>query len=226
MSEERDLRDAFAALRDEHAGATEASSATRTRILLAASKRRRRKLVVLRVVVPLAAVLALSTAWAAVTGRLPHVFDRVPERAVAPPPPPAASSVVVVPMPTPPAPTKPESVAHVAAPEATTAAARASVSAKAPLADAEDALYRRAHHAHFVEKDAARALAAWDAYLAAHPNGRFAPEARYNRALSLVRLGRTDEAREALRPFAEGRFADYRRREAQKLLDALDDAAE
>jgi hypothetical protein len=82
-------------------------------------------------------------------------------------------------------------------------------------------LYRAAHRAHFVERDAARALPAWDAYLKAAPNGSLALEARYNRALCLVRLHRSTEARAALTPFAAGRFGGYRKREAADLLDAL-----
>lgn len=72
-----------------------------------------------------------------------------------------------------------------------------------------------------MEKDPARAIAAWDAYLAAAPNGRFAPEARYNRALALVRLGRHAEAKKELEAFANGSFGEYRRTEARALLDAL-----
>ena len=87
--------------------------------------------------------------------------------------------------------------------------------------DQESPLYEAAHEAHFVARDPARALVAWDAYLAKYPNGRFAPEAKYNRALSLLRLGRRDEGREALAPFADGVHGDYRRREAKKLRDAL-----
>jgi RNA polymerase sigma-70 factor, ECF subfamily len=87
--------------------------------------------------------------------------------------------------------------------------------------DRETPLYEAAHEAHFVARDPARALAAWDAYLAAFPSGRFAPEAKYNRALSLLRLGRRDEAKEALAPFADGAYGDYRKREAKKLFDAL-----
>ncbi len=82
-------------------------------------------------------------------------------------------------------------------------------------------LYRVAHQAHFVEHDFASALRAWDAYLAAAPNGRFAPEARYNRALCLVRLGRKDDAERALRPFADGSYGTYRRDEAKALIEAL-----
>lgn len=44
-------------------------------------------------------------------------------------------------------------------------------------ADAEARAYGRAHRAHFVDDAPARALAAWDDYLAAFPGGVFAPEA-------------------------------------------------
>ncbi|MFZ5892861.1 MAG: hypothetical protein ACOY0T_17505 [Myxococcota bacterium] len=82
-------------------------------------------------------------------------------------------------------------------------------------------LYRVAHQSHFVDHNFASALRAWDAYLAAAPSGRFAPEARYNRALCLVRLGRKDDAERALRPFADGVYGGYRRDEAKALIEAL-----
>ena len=53
------------------------------------------------------------------------------------------------------------------------------------------------------------------------PAGTFASEARYNRALCLVRLGRLGEAREALGPFARGDYGNYRHAEAAALLEAL-----
>ena len=87
--------------------------------------------------------------------------------------------------------------------------------------DRESAAYARAHRAHFVEDAPARALAAWDAYLASYPAGALAPEAAYNRALCLARLGRFAEAAAALRPFARGRFGAYRREDATVLLDWL-----
>jgi hypothetical protein len=49
-------------------------------------------------------------------------------------------------------------------------------------------------------------------------------EERYNRALSLVRLGRVVDARTALLPFADGSNSGYRQHEARALLDALDGA--
>lgn len=86
-----------------------------------------------------------------------------------------------------------------------------------------DSLFREASNAQFVRKDPSAALAAWDHYLAAAgPSGRMALEARYNRATTLVRLGRTREAREALEPFARGEYGGYRRDDATRLIDALD----
>jgi TolA-binding protein len=122
-----------------------------------------------------------------------------------PPPAPASLSARALPL-----------AVHSAAPRATSA----------PRAEALDpnlVLYRAAHTAHFVDHDPARALAGWDAYIAAAPNGPFAPEARYNRALSLVRLGRKAEARAALEPFANGTHGGYRQVEAQALMERLEE---
>ncbi|MEM9192426.1 MAG: hypothetical protein AAGF12_24850, partial [Myxococcota bacterium] len=82
-------------------------------------------------------------------------------------------------------------------------------------------LYRAAHEAHFRGDDPARALAAWDAYLAGHPEGRLATEARYNRALTLIRLGRHRSALAALEPFRRPE-SGYRREEAEQLGQALE----
>lgn len=89
-----------------------------------------------------------------------------------------------------------------------------------PPAPVTDALYAAAHRAHFEDHDWTRALSAWDAYLADAPSGRFAPEARYNRALCLIRLGRRGEAEVALRPIAGS--GGYRSSEALQLLQAID----
>jgi len=86
-------------------------------------------------------------------------------------------------------------------------------------------LYRAAHRAHFGGGDPAAALRAWDTYLRADPSGRFSVEARYNRGICLVRLGRLLEARAALSPFARGAYGGYRQREASELLEALGDTA-
>ena len=111
-----------------------------------------------------------------------------------------------------------------ALPSAAISAAKGLTSAQSSATPSDDpalALYRAAHTAHFVDHDPARALAGWDAYLKAAPNGVFAPEARYNRALSLIRLGRIAEAKRALEPFAQGQSGGYRQQEAQDLLSRL-----
>jgi hypothetical protein len=98
--------------------------------------------------------------------------------------------------------------------------------APAPADDAErdeNAVYGRAHRTHFIDDLPARALAAWDLYLGAYPRGAFAPEARFNRALCLTRLGRWREAARALSPFARGPETGYRRHEACALLAWLRD---
>ena len=86
-------------------------------------------------------------------------------------------------------------------------------------------LYKQAHRLHFNEKSYGPALEAWDDYLRQSPGGAFVIEARYNRAICLVKLGRKAEARVALEPFAAGKVAGgYRRDEAAKLLEALEPA--
>jgi hypothetical protein len=99
----------------------------------------------------------------------------------------------------------------------------------APVEDPVDrALYRTAHAAHFKASDPVAALAAWDAYLAERPHGRFAIEARYNRALVLIRLDRIDDARVELEPFAAGAvgYQGYRQHDAEALIEALGRRAE
>ena len=90
-----------------------------------------------------------------------------------------------------------------------------------PARSAELAAYRIAHGAHFRGNDPKAALAAWDAYLAKFPDGQLAPEARYDRALVLIKLKRLAEAKQALAPFAAAPVGSYRQREAAKLLEAL-----
>jgi hypothetical protein len=83
-------------------------------------------------------------------------------------------------------------------------------------------LYKSAYRLHFVEQNFAAALAGWDAYLRSAPTGSLVVEARYNRAIALVRLGRRGDAEAALGPFARGEVSGgYRAREARELLDAL-----
>jgi len=107
---------------------------------------------------------------------------------------------------------------------ASRASAKRPVASQPPISAEEQSLYDTAHRSHFVDHDPAAAVRGWDAYLQAYPDGRFALEAQYNRAIALVRLGRRDAGRAALTPFARGAYGGYRRAEAQELLDALDAA--
>lgn len=83
---------------------------------------------------------------------------------------------------------------------------------------AELRLFRAAHELHFQGSDGEAALRAWNRYLAAYPHGALAEEARYNRAVCLLRLGRTGDAEGDLSALAADPGA-FRAREA-KLLQA------
>jgi TolA-binding protein len=190
-------------------------------------------------ILPIAACLAAGTAWGAATGRLPAMFHAISEavsyRSKPPEPKPSAANAspsqkpVQVAEDAPPPPVvettpslAPETKPAVAKAEPSGSAAKPTpaASSSAAFQDADGDLYRLAHEAHFDAHDYARALTGWDAYLSAAPRGRFATEARYNRAICLLRLGRDTEARQALEPFASGKMG-YRQSEAQQLLDEL-----
>jgi hypothetical protein len=265
------LGKAFRAVRERYDGTHLEPDATLRRALLASRKDVRRRRMTRWVILPLAATLAASTAWAGVTGRLApslHSISEVfrgehapppktamsstppstatPSTSAAPAPPPSTLATNDPPLEepprataeTPPAPAAPSVPAREEAPaiarpsaapiarvegSSTRAETRAEPTprATASAADPNAALFEEAHRLHFQAHDPARALVAWDRYLAAAPNGRFAPEARYNRALTLVRLGRHDEAKSALESFANGTYGEYRRAEARALLEAL-----
>jgi hypothetical protein len=242
---EVELREHARALRATRDGAFAGAAATRQRILVAAHHRKRGRRVLVVACASMATLLVLSTAWAELSGVLPHVVTlvratattapreraavhsapaSVPALASAPAPA-SASALASAPAPAPatidPV-SRPPSQAVVSARESSAVRSRgASRRAADTNAALEESAYEAAHRAHFAERDPSKALRGWDAYLAAYPEGRFALEARYNRALTLVRLGRTDEARAALGPFADGRYGTYRRAEARELLDAL-----
>jgi len=97
---------------------------------------------------------------------------------------------------------------------------------RAPVEPTEPG-YDPAEHDRFQAADrlhtsgAPSAVAAWDAYLSAYPGGRYALEARYNRAIALIRAGRLEEARAALEPFERGVHGGYRQREARALGERL-----
>lgn len=237
------LEAATRALRDEHEGEGEGARFTRARVMASLHggkiKRRTRWAFLL----PIAACLLAGTAFGAATGRLP-VLLQVAKRLVgvdaAPPPARShaatsskstAASVVATapsvdvsaapasaPVPSVPPPTVAPSPAPAVA---STAAAHPAAPSSAAFRDPDGDLYRLAHEAHFVSHDYARALQAWEAYLTAAPSGRFAVEARYNRAICLLRLGRNAEARKALEPFASAANGAYRQSEARALLSEL-----
>jgi len=234
------LAEATRALRETEPVSESEARATRTRVLAGLHQTRVRRRTRLAFLLPIAASFVAFSAWAAASGQARRVLDQfeqlvgitasstgnassrsstktssrrlatpaAPDEVRSPDPAPLASSREAEPAP----------AATVVTRAASSARATAS-SSSAP--DPTLALYRRAHAAHFVDHDPARALAAWDAYLSAAPNGSFAPEARYNRALSLVRLGRTGEARTALEPFANGAYGGYRQAEASALLQGI-----
>jgi hypothetical protein len=90
-----------------------------------------------------------------------------------------------------------------------------------PERDRELYRFRAAHDLHFSGSQPREAIQAYSDYLREFPNGRFVPEARYNVALDQIKLGNAEAAREALAPFAAGKFGGYRQKEARELLEAL-----
>jgi len=229
------LSEATRALREAEPVSEFEARATRARVMTGLHQTRVRRRTRWAFLLPIAASFVAVSAWGAASGQARVVLDRLerfvgvipaaPSNAKPAPRKPLASPALSAPTPDPAthapspelAPTPPIVVAE-ATPVRPAVSASASA-ARAERADPTLALYRVAHAAHFVDRDPARALAAWDAYLSAAPNGQFAPEARYNRALSLVRLGRRQEARSALEPFANGAYGDYRKAEASALLE-------
>ena len=235
------LKAATSALREEHSGEDAGANFTRARVMASMHNTRERSRKRWVLVLPIAATFAAATAFAT-SGRMPALVQSVaavfglaqgtespaelpnkPTRAqrrvhVAPK---AVPAPVTEPTPEPTVePVAPETPT---APSATVTAARPTLNPafSAALPDPSHALYLEAHRAHFERGEFARALPAWEDYLRKAPNGRFSLEARYNRAVCLVRLGRSAEARSALVPFASGQFGSYRRSEATALLDSL-----
>lgn len=247
MTDDDLLSSATAALRETSVEGDGAATRLRVRRSLEADHRGRRQLVSFATATSI--LLAGGMSWAFATGRVAQVWhaivDPAPVREVSevreepvpvPGPVPQEQRAVPevpdlgpieetpapAPAPTPtPAPAPPRTTVPAPtpapAPRATAPARLATVSPP-PV----EALYRKAHELHFRGTDHAAAIAAWDAYLAAEPNGRFVAEARYNRALLLIRVGRYAEARAALEPYARGEIANgYRRAEAAQLVERL-----
>jgi hypothetical protein len=183
--------------------------ATRARVLVAASGRARRRRAWRRMAVGVAiggfAALSGSAAWTAL-GR----WRTTPAPVTAAPRSIVEARVAVA----------PQIAVATSSPISTVpVATRAAPFEKVRRDDGETRTYGQAHAAHFVADAPAEALDLWDAYLRRYPGGTFAPEARFNRALCLLRLGRRDDARAELRPFAAGELGGYRQREAATLID-------
>jgi hypothetical protein len=223
------LKRAAWALSAEADAAPAPAPATRARVLLRLAARRRspgrRVGLVLGSVLLLSGSLALATAGVPAAARAWRIVVEKLSPAHRPPPPEAAPARSdrrspagpriqrLAAPPSPAAADAPATVAPVAAPPVLATSSSATL-----------ALFHRAHQLHFRQRDAAAALAAWDRYLQADPDGPLVLEARYNRALCLVRLGRADEARAALQPFADGTLVHYRRDEARALVQSLSGA--
>lgn len=213
----------------------ELAVATRLRVMRSLEARARSRHQLIGFATAVAILLVGTVSWALATGQVAAIWTPAP----APPPEPAVAPPRPVRHSAPQPPREPAMAidprpvqSELQPPEAVPAAVPAAPPAPRPVttprpprrvAAAVEVLYRRAHDLHFHGGDPAAALAAWDAYLAAEPGGRFAVEARYNRALVLVRLGRHGEARSALAPFARGEVAPagYRQVEAEQLVERL-----
>lgn len=109
------------------------------------------------------------------------------------------------------------------APQAPATPSREAPPDPVPERDRELSRFRAAHDLHFQGR-AQDAISAYADYLREFPDGRFVPEARYATALDQIKLGNRAAAREALAPFAAGRFGGYRQKEARELLEALEAA--
>jgi len=199
----------------------------------------------------LAALCVGMGAWANATGRIDEWFESEPEppppaaKPSAPAAPPSAGRpaprvseppALVEPAPGIAAPAVAPPVTPPALPPAVPAPPRPHAPAKAPPSvkpprpatpppapqDVDD-VYRAAHRAHFNQQDYARALPLWDRYLElAGPEHVLLPEARFNRAIALYRLGQWAAAKRALEPFAGGEYGRYRRADAERLLEAIE----
>ncbi|MBI5538021.1 MAG: hypothetical protein HY898_35195 [Deltaproteobacteria bacterium] len=223
------LRRASEALRKSTDGSSARAAETRSRLVASAKISRRRTRRLWMAALPLAAALAVSTAWAGATGRLPAVWQAV--KSLGEPVPaahrdtgPAAAALAraIASSPAASSDTEPAAAPEPSVPVVSSPSAPApSASVHEDAGDADHAAYLVAHRTHFGGGDPAASLQAWDGYLRAFPSGRFSLEARYNRALCLVKLGRNAEASQALEPFARGAYGTYRQAEAKALREAM-----
>jgi len=214
------------------------AAATRLRVMRSLEVRARSRHQLIGFATAVAILLGGTVSWALATGVATRIWAPVPRPDVsaAPAPTPAPApvptrrkparpAIAIAPTPAlppetvaPPAPVETPPPAPVEMPGPVRPAPAAAL-----VAQPVEVLYRRAHDLHFHGGDPAATLAAWDAYLAAEPGGRFSVDARYNRAIILIRMRRYTDARAALLPFARGEVepAGYRRTEAEQLVERL-----
>ena len=220
------------AVRERYDGQSESVAGAEDRLLSAFARQTQRRTRLPLIAIPLVAALLGSVAWGSVGGSLRALIQTLSgaREASAPlnPQRRAASAAISVPLPSAPLPeasAPPASAAPSAQPAQRVTTIHKSAfprpPAVAPTPPEIDALYRVAHRAQFSGGDPAQAVLLWDRYLAAAPNGSLSPEARYNRAIALTRLGRKAEAAAALEPFARGDYGGYRKAEAEALLGVL-----
>jgi hypothetical protein len=93
---------------------------------------------------------------------------------------------------------------------------------RAPRGEPALTTYAAAQRAQFREANCAAAVRLYADYLREAPSGALVVEARYNRSLCLIRLGRSAEARPILQAFARGDFGAYRKLESKRLLQATE----
>lgn len=239
------------ALAEEHDGATAAPGATRARVVRTLAERKPRRRKWLSIGIPAFVVFGGSTAWAAATGHLPRVVERVVSvligeaeevetveaKAPAKKPgkwtgsPPVEEAPAPVPEVAPEEPLEEVADAEELAPPTSQAAPSVTKNpalseAQVPVLPPEDhtalLTYQAAHRAHFQAGDCASAVTGYRKYLREQPSGTFALEAKYNLAVCLIRQGQSQEAKRLLEPFARGAYGNYRKQKSQELIDALD----
>ena len=223
------MNDSLRSLSAARAASPDEIAASRRAILLAASQRKRRGVRAAHLAALF--VLVAPAAWAATSLlspiRSPAPVEVVP-RPIGPAPNPTVVTAPTLPLPPPIA--EPGTAPIESAPPAPIESAKAVMVAKAapPVpskasSSIELETIERAHRAHHHEGAPASALALYDGYLKQFPKGEFVPEARFGRAVTLEKLGRTAEARAAYEPFARGDYGTYRRAEAREKLRSLSD---
>lgn len=242
-----ELERAIVALRQHRSGASTRAESTEARVvaLVREQQRVRRRW---RWLVPLAAICAASSAWAAThlefaravlsdgstPASAPSVVPRhqpnlsshptsvanavTPANDAAAPLPSAASPVDAVRLAVPTPVLVPRGSALPGTPPSPSSGAELS-QRTAPRPSYQ--IFRDAARLQYGRRDYAAALTAWDQYLAVEPNGALALEARFNRGVCLAGVGRSADAERALAPFAKGEYGQYRLQEARAVLERL-----